>query len=256
MRLDAGVVDPTKDRDYRHPDLQKWVKSNRTALVGAILTLVQAWIVAGCPAAKGSSRLASFEDWSTVIGGILAFAEIPGFLKDRDTIKTGITDEDDAVLPLLQLMHDVFGLQPARLGRVDWNSNARSTDAQSEFLRFEPPAHLAQLVLDYSDRLSFWWLSEPKEKWGNRIGRELKHHVDRVFELQTGSGPALFTLHKHRKENGFVYSLRSVEQEKTGPDENRSDADDAPNLDEFMQRDPVADPSPAGSASREQRNVH
>jgi len=153
-------------------------------------------------------------------------------------------------------MHDVFGLQPARLGRVDWNSNARSTDAQSEFLRFEPPAHLAQLVLDYSDRLSFWWLSEPKEKWGNRIGRELKHHVDRVFELQTGSGPALFTLHKHRKENGFVYSLRSVEQEKTGPDENRSDADDAPNLDEFMQRDPVADPSPAGSASREQRNVH
>jgi putative DNA primase/helicase len=204
VRLDAGLVDPTKDRVYKHADLQKWVKANRTALVGAILTLVQAWIAAGQPVAKGASRLASFEDWSAVIGGILSFAEIPGFLQDRDTIKTGITDEDDAVQQLVQLMHDVFGLQPARVGRLDWNSNARSTDAQSEFLDPEPPAHLAQLVLDHSDRLSFWWLSQPKEKWGNRIGRELSPHVDRVFELKTESGPAQFKLHKHKTENGYM----------------------------------------------------
>ncbi len=261
-RLDAGLVDPTSERTYKHKDLRKWVKTHRTALVSAILTIVQAWIVAGCPAAKGIPRLASFEDWSTVIGGILSFAEIPGFLRDRDTIKKGITDEADAVQQLVQLMHDVFGLEPARVGKVDWGSRASSIDAPSDVLGPQRPAHLAQLVLDHSDLLSFWWLADKPERWGNRIGRELSDHVDRVFELRTETGTAQFTLHKRKTERGVVYSLKPVKQATAAPEANGSnwqndlDADDAPSLDEFVHRDPVGDPSPAGDAVNEDKVLH
>ena len=56
----------------------EWAQENRSALVHAALTLIQAWIAAGKP--LHGTRLGSFESWSGVMGGVLEIAEIPGFL--------------------------------------------------------------------------------------------------------------------------------------------------------------------------------
>ena len=82
IRLDARHDQPWRRSGFRHPSLMAWVKENRGRLVAACLTLCRAWVAAGMP--RGSAIVGSFESWSTVIGGILAVAEVPGFLGNVD----------------------------------------------------------------------------------------------------------------------------------------------------------------------------
>jgi phage/plasmid primase-like uncharacterized protein len=88
IRLDAKRDRPW-DRDakkFRHPDLRGWVDEHRGQLVWSALTLVRAWIAAGSPSPKASPVLGGFEDWSRVIGGILEFSGITGFLKNASEL--------------------------------------------------------------------------------------------------------------------------------------------------------------------------
>lgn len=81
IRLDAKLAEPwlREAQDFRHPDLRGWIQQARSELVWAVLVLGQAWLARGRPAAP-VRQLGMFESWSRVMGGILATAEIPGFL--------------------------------------------------------------------------------------------------------------------------------------------------------------------------------
>jgi hypothetical protein len=83
IRLDARVARPFERAlsAFLHPHLTAWVQTHRAELLTALLTLVQAWHVAGRPV--GLASLGSFERWAAVIGGILQVAEVPGFLENR-----------------------------------------------------------------------------------------------------------------------------------------------------------------------------
>ena len=85
IRIDAATPEPWRDRQYRHPDLTGWVLANRGRLLGAVLTLARAWFVADCPPSK-TPILGSYEEWCRVVGGILAFASIDGFLGNLDEL--------------------------------------------------------------------------------------------------------------------------------------------------------------------------
>jgi DNA primase len=78
LRIDPRIDMPWLRAGFKHPLIVEWAQENRSALVHAALTLVQAWIAAGKP--LHSTRLGSFESWSGVMGGVLQVAEIPGFL--------------------------------------------------------------------------------------------------------------------------------------------------------------------------------
>ena len=82
IRQDANLERPDEDRKFTHADLKGWVLSERGRLIAAILTLCRAWVVAGRP--KPTGTMASFESWAEVIGGILQFAGIAGFLETPD----------------------------------------------------------------------------------------------------------------------------------------------------------------------------
>lgn len=87
---DEGTRKPT---DFTHPDVLGWVKGERGRLVAALLTLVRAWLASGRKPATAS--LAGFEDWSSVIGGILEHCGVPGFLCDREEIESERNSDDD-----------------------------------------------------------------------------------------------------------------------------------------------------------------
>jgi hypothetical protein len=75
-------MDRPEDRDvasFRHPDLKGWTDEHRPELLSAVLVLIRAWHVAGRP--PGPGTFGSFEKWSRIVGGILANAEVPGFLE-------------------------------------------------------------------------------------------------------------------------------------------------------------------------------
>jgi hypothetical protein len=83
VRLDAGVERPWLGRDFKHPNLRRWVEENRAELIWAALTLIQAWVANSKPP-WNSQPLGSYEGWSAVVGGILEVNGIEGFLGNLD----------------------------------------------------------------------------------------------------------------------------------------------------------------------------
>ncbi len=79
IRLDAGMENPQFRTGFRHPELRKWAKANRALLITAALSIIASWVDAGMPLAK--KTLGSFEEAASVLGGILEFAGVEGFLQ-------------------------------------------------------------------------------------------------------------------------------------------------------------------------------
>ncbi len=80
IRLDARESRPWQRENFKHPDLLGWITKNRPRLVRALLTLARAWFAAGKPKAPDLPQLGSFEAWTEIVGGMVAYAGIPGFL--------------------------------------------------------------------------------------------------------------------------------------------------------------------------------
>jgi hypothetical protein len=94
-RLDSGQSRPHMRSDFKHPKLLAWTKENRSALLQAILTLVQAWLEAGMP--RSDVRLGMFESWAQVIGGILDVAGVPGLRQAIERDQSAETDLEQAI---------------------------------------------------------------------------------------------------------------------------------------------------------------
>jgi hypothetical protein len=115
IRLDARVDQPWRRDTFRHPDLMGWVRSNRGTLVGACLTLCQAWIAAGQP--KGSRSLGSYENWAQIIGGVLETIGVEGFLGNLNEALEASDAEGAAWRAFVQSWWDRFGT--AEVGVAD-----------------------------------------------------------------------------------------------------------------------------------------
>ncbi len=83
IRLDPRIDQPWRREGFKHPELRTWADDHRGELVWAALTFIRFWLASGGPGFKGK-RLGSYEQWSTVIGGILDTAKIAGFLTNLD----------------------------------------------------------------------------------------------------------------------------------------------------------------------------
>lgn len=81
VRINAKTSD-IQTRVYHHDDLPGWIATNRSKIVGHILTMIQYWINVDCPVFETRKR-ASFEDWSRKVGGVLQACGVEGFLDNR-----------------------------------------------------------------------------------------------------------------------------------------------------------------------------
>ncbi|WP_227285811.1 hypothetical protein [Boseongicola sp. H5] len=100
IELDAKVAHPEERSDWRHDDIGAWVRENRGQLVWAALTLIQNWIAKGQPEFEGP-LLNSYENWSRVIGGIVAAAGVKGFLGNNERKKSYAQTGDSNAVQLL-----------------------------------------------------------------------------------------------------------------------------------------------------------
>jgi hypothetical protein len=86
IRMDAHMDKPWRRGGFTH-DLEEWVPAHRGELIAALLTLARAWYAAGRPApAQPLPRIGGFQPWVDTIGGILAHAEIGGFLGNAEEL--------------------------------------------------------------------------------------------------------------------------------------------------------------------------
>lgn len=70
IMLQAASAAPESRQDFHHPDLNAFIREERRTVLACLLGMVENWKSAGKPLCK--NRLGGFEEWSGVIGGILA----------------------------------------------------------------------------------------------------------------------------------------------------------------------------------------
>lgn len=128
-RLDTKSDKPHKRKNFKHKALRKWVLAHRAELVRAILTLAQAWLVAGRPAPR-VDPLGSFESWTEVVGGILQYAGIEGFLANQDEFFELADVTGAEWREFINLWHRHFGqnlVKPGKLAEIVEAENCLST---------------------------------------------------------------------------------------------------------------------------------
>ena len=128
-------------------------------MVAALLTIVQGWIRAGMP--PGQKTLGMFESSARVIGGILEFASIPGFLGNLEAFYESADTEGEtwrSFVAAWWARHHDCAVGVAELWSIASESGI-------------------ELGRDGSDR---------SQKI--RLGRALSDHRDRVFGVATEQG--------------------------------------------------------------------
>ena len=71
---------------YKHPNLKAWIKENRGRIIAAILTIVRGWVAAGKPKPADLIILGSFESYSILLGSLLAFMGLKGFMSNLEEL--------------------------------------------------------------------------------------------------------------------------------------------------------------------------
>jgi len=99
IRLNAQTVDAAARTGWRHPQ-PRWAFENRSMLVHSALVLIQAWISNGMR--KGIVVYGSYDDYASVMSGILENAGISGFLENLKTV----ADNDQQEAGLVAFLSD------------------------------------------------------------------------------------------------------------------------------------------------------
>jgi hypothetical protein len=160
VRMNAGVAQPWRRTGFRHPQLLAWINARRGDLLAALLTVSRAWYAAGCPNAT-VPMLGGFEDWTRVLGGILAHAGIPGFLENLDDLYQRVSEDTGQWGAFLNAWHEIWQSTPVTtatlLGRLD----------QDPFLREYLPDDLIS--------------GRDEKHYPQRLGLALRHRADTVY---------------------------------------------------------------------------
>lgn len=87
IRQDAQCAEPWKRTGFKHPDLEAYCLRERGVLLACLLTMARAYFVAGCPSVTVPT-LGGYDAFVQTAGGILAYAEVPGFLTNMDEVSS------------------------------------------------------------------------------------------------------------------------------------------------------------------------
>lgn len=200
-RLDADMVDPAKGRTFRHANLEDYVRSNRSELVRSLLIICAYWVQSGQPSST-TAPLASFENWTRVVGGILECAGVTGFMDNRSEARRELTDGDDAeaLESFAAEWLGRFGTKAVPLGILD----CERQDALRHEVHVTTPSTLSDLLYVCRDWLPMRFMNRAADKWPNALGRELSKKVGVWMRLPDGREVKIL---KDPTERGVTYSL-------------------------------------------------
>jgi hypothetical protein len=192
--LDARVANPELRTGFRHEDIRGWALENRGELVWACLTLIQNYIARGMPQ-QNEVILASYENWSRVMGGVLKEAGLNGFMENRNELRSKADDEsDDDLLMLIEAWWHNHGTLPVPV---------RGEEKKPGLIEMV----LAEdIILPLRTTLG----SDGERTYSPRVfGQYMSKYKDRVFQLEDGTEVALHKTDK-RTRSGYLWQLVST----------------------------------------------
>jgi hypothetical protein len=205
IRVDALLARPWLREGFRHHDILAWVEEHRSELLSMLLTMVRAWIVAGKPNGI-APKIGSFEKWSQVIGGILTYAGVEGFLGNAAELYDS-ADQDIA-------QWDLFLDEWQKLHRDDKITSGmlkiELTDIQPIYKPFQ--SEMPEEIIKATDKST---------RGAVGLGKALSRHVDQVFP----SGRKL-TVEVDSHTKGKKWSVTTIKRsavDENGPEPQASD---------------------------------
>jgi hypothetical protein len=202
-RLVPDTAHPEHRTDFRHPDLEGWVRSYRGELLAAVMTIWRNWIAKGRPDAPAG--MGSFERWARTVGGALQAAGIEGFRANTEGWLDAAEDDDGWGDHLAQLR--------SRYGD-GWFTVAQVADAVSSSYVKRPPVR-QDPDKTLSQQLAYAY-RKIRERWHGDLrlirsdGRD-SASGGRTWSVRLRTDP----LHPGATEPSSAWSVSSAEQADT-----------------------------------------
>jgi hypothetical protein len=196
IRIDANAAHPWMRGGFRHR-MPEYAIENRGCIVAALLTMARAWICAGRPGGEGPT-LGSFEAWCDVVGGILRYAGLNGFLGNLEEMRRSTADvEDDAGAweAWVSAIHAKFGdeaFTATQLAEAMGNIYVGA-------LRNDAPNSLGDIGTP-TDR-----------SWLIRLGKGLHAHVGQVFDYDGAVIKLTRIENRHSKQKFYRVTQKKSE---------------------------------------------
>ncbi|MDR1650122.1 MAG: hypothetical protein LBR71_07655 [Synergistaceae bacterium] len=180
IRLDSNLPLPwLRDPENFKRELPSWAVSHRHEIVGALLTMALAWFRDGQPSWAGRP-LGSYEGWSRVVGGILQYCGLTGFLTNLENLYEQTDDEPAQWQTFFITVCDIFG-KGAPFSTKTLIERIASDDAQKSAI----PERLGDVG---------------NKGFPMRLGLALRKKRDQVYETDDGSVQLKETLSDSRRQ--------------------------------------------------------
>jgi hypothetical protein len=108
IRIVRKMANPEEYDKFQHSPLLPWIEEHRMELVAALLTLARAWYVRGKTADPSLPHIGGFEEFVTIIGGILATAGVAGFLTNMSQLAQESDTEGGQIEAFLVAWHTLY----------------------------------------------------------------------------------------------------------------------------------------------------
>jgi hypothetical protein len=222
IRFDPHVSRPWMRQGFKHEDLATWVSEQRGALIGALLTLARAWYAAGQPIAEGLPSLGTFTGWVKLIGSILAYAGVEGFLSNLEQLYEDIDEESVQWERFLTVWGDLFHEEWITtqhvIARLDGDgADSVEGDADSSLVNALPEA------------LAFAWKLKPRS-FAIVLGKALEKRVGTCYgEKNMHLERSIDTHTKHKLWRRVADSADSADSDSSAHGKNSDDGDEEKN---------------------------
>jgi hypothetical protein len=170
-RLESLEVRPEAKTDFKRPDLLDHVARNRPSIVVALLTILRAYFVAGCPD-MGCGTSGSFEGWARLIPPAIVYAGGGNVMKAR--AEADANPEEDSFAAFLG------GMWRHLKAETFTAAGVREWLYPSDPTRVRPTDLVASDVREAVETLCG---RAPVSAIMSALGVKLRRYRDRVFEI-------------------------------------------------------------------------
>ncbi|MEO2031548.1 MAG: hypothetical protein ABGZ35_05640, partial [Planctomycetaceae bacterium] len=121
IRLESPLENPEDREGFQHPDIRRYVRQNRPALLSAALTILRGYIAEGRPD-KRLKPWGSFEGWSDLIRGTIVWCGLADPGETRTELRATSDSEAGALRQMLlavqQVDQDEHGLKTSDILKI------------------------------------------------------------------------------------------------------------------------------------------
>lgn len=192
---------------WRHENIKRWTDDNRAELVEHCLTVIRYWVNSGMK--RSTHRLASFEDWAGVMGGILDACGVPGLMGNQDRLSGLSDDADDGLQDVMQAIADTLGGRVLNDKATVLFVNDKTDLANGNFGLFD-----ILHGMDQTPELPGWGYhhldNEPVYANTNKAGRRFKAAAQGVYAVTVGEQPYVMSFERDDRTKGYAVKCVSA----------------------------------------------